>query len=437
MKARKLKKSEEYWARAEKTIPAGTQTLSKGPTQFVDGVAPKYLLRGKGSHVWDVDGNEYIDYGMACRPIILGYSYPRVDRAIIKQLKDGITFTLMHPLEVELTELLIETVPCAEMVRFGKNGSDVTSAAVRLARAYTGRDKVVCCGYHGWQDWYIATTERDKGIPKAVKDLTLTFQYNDVESLKKVFDENEDEIGTVIMEPTLVEAPRNNFLGKVKKLAREKGAVLVFDEIITGFRWAMGGAQEYFKVTPDLATFGKAMANGMPVSALVGKAEIMEKLDEVFFSFTFGGECLSLAAAIATIKEIMEKNVIEFIWKQGKKIMDGYNGIAKEHALNKFTRCTGYAPESLVKFTDEGGRESLEMKSLFQQEAIKRGVLFTGYHSMCFSHNDEDLEKTFEVYGEAMGLLKKAVAEGRVSEYLEGRAVRPVFRVTEFGTGQQ
>jgi len=432
-----LAKSERYWARAKKLIPAGTQTLSKGPTQFVDGVAPKYLVRGKGSHVWDVDGNEYIDYGMACRPIILGYSYPRVDEAIIKQLRDGITFTLMHPLEVELSELLVKIVPCAEMVRFGKNGSDVTSGAVRLARAYTGRDKVVCCGYHGWQDWYIATTERNKGIPKAVKELSLTFKYNDIESLKKVLEENEDEVAAVTMEPTLIEAPRDGFLGEVKKVAHEHDAVLIFDEIITGFRWALGGAQEYFSVIPDLATFGKAMANGMPLSALVGKKRVMEELDEVFFSFTFGGECLSLAASIATISEIIEKNVIKFIWKQGKKLMDDYNELAKEHGMEGSTRCIGYPPESLVTFTDEHGNESYEMKSLFQQEAIKRGILFTGYHSICFSHSDEDVERTLEVYDDAMKILKKAITEEKISKYLEGKPVRPVFRALKFSTEQQ
>lgn len=433
---RSLRKSEGYWARAKKIIPAGTQTLSKGPTQFVDGIAPKYLLKGMGSHVWDVDGNEYIDYGMAIKPIILGYSYPRVNEAITKQLKDGTTFTLMHPLEVELAELLIKIIPCAEMVRFGKNGSDVTSGAVRLARAYTGRDKIACCGYHGWQDWYIATTDKNKGIPNAVKDLTLKFRYNNIESLKKIFDENHDQIAAVIMEPTLVEAPKDNFLQKVKDVAHKNNALLIFDEVVTGFRWSLGGAQEYFKVTPDLAAFGKAMANGMPVSAIVGKADVMEKLNEVFFSFTFGGECLSLAAAIATINEITEKNVIEFIWKQGKKIKDGYNKIAEEHGMESYTKCIGYDPASQVEYKDQQGTESLEMKSLFQQEAIERGVLYTSYHSICFSHSDEDLTKTLEVYNEAMQVFKKAIKENAVSKYLKGPPVQPVFRSVKFSADQ-
>lgn len=425
---RDLAKSEEYWRRAEQIIPAGTQTMSKGPTQFVDGVAPKYIRRGKGCHVWDVDGNEYIDYGMGLRPLVLGYSYPAVDEAITEQLKEGITFTLMHPLEVELSELLIKIIPCAEMVRFGKNGSDVTSAAIRLARAYTGRDKILCCGYHGWQDWYAATTERNRGIPKAVRKLSFSFPYNDTESLERLFAENKGQVAAVIMEPVGVEPPVDNFLERVKKLANENSAVLIFDEIITGFRFALGGAQEYFGVIPDLATFGKGMANGMPLSALVGRREIMKELESVFFSLTFGGEVLSLAASVATIKEIKERNVIEHLWKQGRKLQDGYNQLAREMALENHTRCIGYAPSTLVTFREAQGKDSLALKSLFQQEAIKRGVLFTGYHSMSYAHSDDDIDKTLEVYGDAMRILKKAVTEKDITKYLEGKPVQPVFR---------
>jgi glutamate-1-semialdehyde 2,1-aminomutase/spore coat polysaccharide biosynthesis protein SpsF len=425
---RELTKSEDYWSRAEKIIPAGTQTLSKGPTQFVRGVAPKYLKSGKGSHVWDVDGNEYIDYGIGCNSILLGYAYPQVNRAITKQLKDGINYTLMHPLEVELSELLIETIPCAEMVRFGKNGSDVTSAAIRVARAYTGRDKIVCCGYHGWQDWYVATTERNKGIPQAVKGLSFTFRYNNIESLEKVFSENKGEIAAVIMEPVGVHPPQNNFLKKVKEITHKNGAIFIFDEVLTGFRFSLGGAQEYFKVIPDLSCFGKTLANGMPVSAIVGKKEIMEKFNEVFFSFTFGGEALSLTAAMTTIKEMKERNVVAHLWKQGRKLQDGYNQLAKESGIERYTRCIGYPVRAIITFQDSEGKDSLEMKTLFQQEAIKRGILFTGYNGVSYSHKDEDIRKTLEVYKEAMGILKRAIEENNILKYLEGGLVHPVFR---------
>ena len=425
---RELVKSSEYWARAEGIIPAGTQTFSKGPTQFVKGVAPTYLQSGKGSHVLDVDGNEYIDYVMALGPITLGYSYPQVNEAIMRQLEQGITFSLMHPLEVELSELLIEIIPCAQMVRFGKNGSDATSGAVRVARAYTGREKIACCGYHGWQDWYVGTTTRDKGVPKSVKQLTIPFEYNNIQSLEKIFAENKDEIAAVIMEPIIIDEPRNNFLEKVKKLAHSHGAVLIFDEIVTGFRLALGGAQEYFGVIPDLAACGKGMANGMPIAAVVGKKELMKEFERVFFSFTFGGEALSLAAAMAAIKEMREKDVIQHFWKQGKKLKEGYNKLAQKYGLAEYTQCTGLPAHAAIYFRDLNGQDSLEMKSLFHQEVIKRGILTMGVHNLCFSHTDKDIEQTLEAYEDALRIIRQAIDEGDVERYLEGEKIQPVFR---------
>ena len=430
MVEKSLTKSEEYWDRAKNLIPAGTQCLSKGPTQFVDGVAPKYLKKGKGCHVWDVDGNEYIDYGMGLRPIILGYCYPAVNEAIAKQLKDGITFTLMHPLEVELAELLANTIPCAEAVRYGKNGSDATTAAIRVARSYTGRDKIAICGYHGWHDWSIITTERNKGIPKVMKQLSFTFEYNNIESLKELFDAYPDEFAAVIMEPVGITPPQNDFLKEVKEITHKNGAVLIFDEIITGFRFSLGGAQEYFGVVPDLAAFGKAMANGMPMSALVGKEEIMNVLNETFFSFTFGGECLSMVAAIATINELREKNVIDFIWTQGRKLKEGYNRLANELELEEYTRCVGYPPNALVKFYGKTSDESLLMKSLVQQELLKRGILWAAYHAISYSHKDLEISTTLEAFNDALRVLKKAICEEKIEKLLEGKPVKPVFRET-------
>jgi len=428
VRKRTLVKSEEYWKRAKTTIPAGTQCLSKGPTQFVDGVAPKYLVRGKGCHVWDVDGNEYIDYGMGLRPIILGYCYPAVDKAISRQLGDGITFTLMHPLEVEVAELLTDIIPCAEAVRYGKNGSDATTAAVRVARAYTGRDKIAICGYHGWHDWYIVTTNRNKGVPKIMKQLSFTFQYNNIESLKKLFDAYPDEFAAVIMEPVGVTPPKDDFLKQVQKITHDHGAILIFDEIITGFRLSLGGAQEYFGVTPDLATFGKAMANGMPISALVGKQEIMNVLNDTFFSFTFGGECLSLAATIATINELKAKKVIPFIWAQGKKLQEGYNKLTRELKLEDYTQCVGYPPSTLAKFFGKKSEDSLLMKSLVQQELLKMGILWAAYHAISYSHKNVEIDRTLEAFEGALKILKKASRAGDIGKFLEGKPVKPVFR---------
>ncbi len=425
---RSLTKSDEYWTRARGLIPAGTQCLSKGPTQFVDGVAPKYLKRGKGCHVWDVDGNEYIDWGMGLRTVILGYGYAAVNEAITRQLEDGTNFTLMHPLEVEVAELLKKLIPCAEAVRYSKSGSDVTTAAVRGARAYTGRDKVSICGYHGWHDWYVVTTERNKGVPKILKQLSFVFQYNNVESLKQLFDTYHDEIAAVIMEPVGVTPPTTGFLSDVRKVTHDNGAVLIFDEIITGFRFALGGAQEYFKVTPDLATFGKAMSNGMPISALVGKEEIMSVFNDTFWSSTFGGECLSLAAAMATINELKKKKVIDFIWAQGTKLQDGYNKLANEHKLEKYTQCVGYPPSSLIKFSGRAPGESLLMKSLVQQELLNRGILWAAYHAISYAHNDKEINTTLEAFDDALSILGKAINKGDITKSLEGKPVKPVFR---------
>jgi glutamate-1-semialdehyde 2,1-aminomutase/spore coat polysaccharide biosynthesis protein SpsF len=425
---RELRNSYEFKHRAQVLIPGGSQTLSKGPTQFVQGVAPTFLARGQGSHVWDVDGNEYIDYPMALGPVILGHCYPAVDAAVRRQMQNGTTFSLPHALEIEVAECIVAMIPCAEMVRFGKNGSDATAGAVRLTRAYTGRDLIACCGYHGWQDWYIGSTTFNRGVPNAVQQLTLTFEYNNIESLKQIFSDHPGQVAGVILEPVGIIAPESGFLREVRALCRREGSLLIFDEVITGFRLARGGAQEYFGVVPDLACFGKALANGYPLSAVVGPTEIMKIFEETFFSFTFGGEALSLAAARATMEEIVEKEVIAHLWEQGQKLLDGIRVLAREFGADRVVRCIGFPPRTVVTFYDESGRESLLIKSLFQQECLKRGVLFSGGHNLCFSHSDEDIDSTLRVYRAALEILADAIRKDKVSEYLEGEPVAPVFR---------
>ena len=425
---RKLTQSDKLKAKAEKLIPSGTQTFSKGSSQYVQGVAPVYLKRGQGSHVWDVDGNEYIDYPMALGPIILGHNYPAVTEAVVRQIHDGTTFSLPHPLEVAVAEMLVETIPCAEMVRFGKNGSDATAGAVRVARAYTQRDIIACCGYHGWQDWYIGTTTRNKGVPETVEKLTVSFDYNNISSLERMFSEHPGQVAAVIMEPVGVIEPAKDFLQQVQKVTKKNGTLLIFDEVITGFRLALGGAQEYFGVTPDLACFGKAMANGYPLSAIVGRRDVMEWFDEVFFSFTFGGETLSLAAAKATISEMKGKSVISHLWEQGRKLKDGYNVLAKEFGVNDFTECIGLSPRTVIAFKDEAGEESLIFKSLFQQECLKRGILFSGGQNICFRHSNADIDQTLRVYRSAMEILAEAINHKDALQRLAGQPISPVFR---------
>ncbi|MFW5662571.1 MAG: aminotransferase class III-fold pyridoxal phosphate-dependent enzyme, partial [Bacteroidota bacterium] len=372
-----IRESKKLYDRATGLIPNYTQTLAKGPTQHIKGVAPIYLAKGKGCRVWDVDGNEYIDYTMGVGPLSLGYGYERIDNAIKKQLEDGITFSLPHPLEVELAELIREIIPNAESVRYSKIGNDVTTAAVRLARAFTGKNTVLCCGYHGAQDWYIAVTDWDKGIPGYTKEHTYTFNYNDIGSLLNSID---DDTAAVILEPVVFDEPKDNFLHKLRDICIEKGIVLIFDEMWTGFRMALGGAQEYFGIKADLATYSKAIANGMPISVLTGRYDIMKLLEkEVFFYGTFGGEALSLAAAKETILELRDKQVPEYLAEQGKKLKDGYNEIVQSLGMD-YTGCKGYDFRSLITFDASAGKP-LELKSLLQQEMIKRGVLWGGFHN--------------------------------------------------------
>ncbi len=423
-----ITESEKLHARATGLIPAFAQTLAKGPTQYVDGVAPKYLQRASGSHVWDVDGNEYLDYNMAIGPISLGYGYPAVNDAIRRQLEDGIVFPLIHPLEVAVAELVREVIPNAESVRYAKTGAEVTSAAVRLARAYTGRDKVLCCGYHGWHDWYIGITARNAGVPQAVKDLVYTFNYNDMDSVMAALDE---QTACVILEPMTFDFPKGDFLNKLKDACAANGSLLIFDEMWTGFRWALGGAQEFFGVTADLACYSKAIANGMPIAVLAGRADVMSLLDEqVFFFTTFGGEVLSLAAAQATIRELRDKNVPADLAAKGQTLMDGYNDIATELGIRDITHCKGHPARGLIVFDDKAG-QSLLMKSLVQQELIKRGILWSGFHNMCYSHSAADLDHTLAAYGEVLAELKGALEAGDIESRLRGRPVQPVFRRTD------
>jgi glutamate-1-semialdehyde aminotransferase len=422
-----ISQSQALYARATGLMPAYTQTLAKGPTQYVDGVAPKYLQRAKGSRVWDVDGNEYIDYSMGIGPISLGYSYDVVDEAVRRQLADGITFSLVHPLEVEVSELVREVIPNAEMVRIAKAGAEVTSAAVRAARAYTGRDKVLCCGYHGWHDWYIGITARDYGVPQAVKDLVHTFSYNNMDSVLAGLD---SETAAVILEPMTFDFPKDDFLHRLKDACQANGTLLIFDEMWTGFRWALGGAQEAFGVVPDLACYSKAIANGMPIAVLTGRADVMRLFDEhIFFFTTFGGEALSLAAARATIHELREKEVPAYLARQGQVLIDGYNEIADELGIRDYTFAKGHPARGIINFDDKGG-EALLMKSVVQQELLRHGILWSGFHNMCYSHTDADVEYTLEAYRRVLPVLRAGLESNDLEARLRGRPVQPVFRRT-------
>jgi len=425
---RRLEESARLLERAKRVIPAYTQTLSKNPTQWVQGVAPAYVSRAEGAYVWDVDGNRYLDFPMALGPIILGYGHPAVGEAIERQLRDGIVFTLPHPVEVEVAERIAALVPCADRVRFAKTGSDATTASVRLARACTGRDGVIVCGYHGWQDWYIGTTSRAIGVPEAVRALSDSFVLNDLGSLDAALERQAGTTAAVVLEPVGAEEPADGFLQGVVDRTHAAGALVVFDEIITGFRLAPGGAQERYGVVPDLAAFGKALGNGMPISALVGKAEYMDRLEDVFFSGTHGGEALSLAAANAVLDELTPE-LYEALFSRGERLRTGIQDGIDEAGVGELVSIGGAAPRTVTIVREpESSDGQLLARSIVQQELLKRGVLFNGSNFICAAHTDEDIDHAVESHREAFGVLADALRTGDLGAALDGSPVQPAFR---------
>jgi glutamate-1-semialdehyde 2,1-aminomutase len=426
---RSYEQSQRYLARAEQTIPLGSQTFSKSRTQFPFGVSPYFVTRARGSRIWDVDGNEYIDFINSLASVTLGYDDPDVTAAVKAQLEQGVIFSLPHTIEAEVAELICEMVPCAEMVRFGKNGSDATSGAIRLARAWTDRDRVAVCGYHGWQDWYIGSTVRNRGVPRAVRELTHTFAFNDAESLRKLLAERPGEFAAVILEPMNVTDPQPSFLKQVQELTHAHGALLVFDETITGFRYAKGGAQELFGVVPDLATFGKGLANGYPVSAVAGRRPIMKLMEEIFFSFTFGGEALSLAAARATLRKLQQQDVIGTLRSRGERLIAGVRERIQRHGVGELLSISGHPSWSFLLVKDVPGASQWQTKTLLMQELFARGILAYGTHNLSYAHSEADIDRLLGTYDEVFPLLRAGALEGRMGELLRCKPLEPLFKV--------
>ena len=423
----RFERSMSWLARARQVVPGCAQTLSKGPSMFVEGAYPVFLERGRGCRVWDVDGHEYIDYILGLASITLGYAYPPVVEAVARQLEQGSIFSLPHPLEVEVSERLREVIPCAEMVRFLKTGSEADAAAVRVARAATGRDMVLFAGYHGWHEWHAVTTPRSKGIPKDFSRLIAPFDYNDLGSLERALDEHHGRVAAVIMEPVLLDAPRPGFLEGVKAAAHRHGALLIFDEIISGFRWAVGGAQEYFGVVPDLATFGKGMANGLPLSAVVGRADLMREFEEIFVSSTFGGDTLALAACRATLDEYRRLPVIDHLWRMGRRFQEGFAAAAMR--LGVPARSIGYPVHPKIVIDHRSAETQRLLMSLFLQETGRRGVIFhfAGFN-ISYSHAEADVDETVTACEEALRVVGAALEDGRIAERLEGKPYQEAFR---------
>ena len=425
---RKFTKSEAHLIRAEHTIPLGSQTFSKSRTQYPVGISPLYIEKAKGCQVWDIDGNKYIDLVSSLASVTLGYGDSRVDGAVRTQLKNGVNFSLPGILEAEVAEMICELVPSAEMVRFGKNGTDATSAAVRLARAYTGKDRVLVCGYHGWQDWFIGSTTRNKGVPSAVSELTETFKYNNLDSLKELVT-NRQDIACVVMEPMNSTYPEPGFLEGVRELTRQHGIVLVFDETITGFRFSEGGAQELFNVIPDLSTFGKGIANGYPLSVITGNREIMMGMEEVFLSGTFGGELLSLAAAKVVLQLHLKKKIASNLSLIGEDLNLRVRQLIKASNLTELLQLSGHPSWTFLNWKQFGQIDLNQAKTLFMQEMFQEGILILGTHNVTTSHSQKHLERIINAYEKTLPKIADSLASNSFQEKLRATPLNPLFKI--------
>jgi glutamate-1-semialdehyde 2,1-aminomutase len=430
-----LKRSSKIQPRFNELIPGGCHTYAKGDDQYPQDM-PVYISHGKGSHVWDIDGNEYIEYGMGLRSITLGHAFKPIVDAAYRQMLLGNNFVRPAKIELECAEEFLSIIDGAEMVKFCKDGSDATSGAVKLARAYTGRDHVAICGdqpFFAVDDWFIGSTPMSAGIPACTKELTVAFHYNDIGSVNELFGKYPGKIACVILEAEKYDPPQNDFLSELLRIAHNNGAVFILDEMITGFRWHLGGAQKKYGIVPDLSAFGKALGNGFAISALAGKREIMElgglhhDKERVFLmSTTHGAENHALAAALATMKFYKKNPVIETLYRQGRKLADGVNGVSRELGLLEQVSIIG--PDCCSVFTsrDQHGKPSQPFRTLFLQETMKRGLLMPS-SIVSYSHSDQDIEQTVKNIAEALVIYKKALREG-IDKYLAGESVKPVFR---------
>lgn len=425
-----------YSQRLHEAIPGGAHTYSRGDDQYPAN-APQILERGEGAYVYTPEGEKFLDYGMALRAVTLGYAELSVAAAAIKQIHFGNNLTRPSLIELQAAELMCELFPAVEMVKFAKNGSVVTTAALKVARAYTGRKYVARCLDHpffSYDDWFIGDTALKRGIPEEHYELTLNFRYNDIDSVKALFDRYPGQIAGLIMEPATGGHPEDNFLHKVQTLCRENGTVFILDEMITGFRWDLQGAQKYYDIVPDLCTFGKGMANGFSVAALGGKREIMniggileEGKERLFLiSTTHGAEMCGLGAFVETIKFYREHNVIGHLWEYGEKLIGGMNAIAKELGIEKEFEFCGVPCSPGYATRDRQGNVSLPLRTLFSQEMIKQGVLMP-WVAISYAHGEKELEMTLKAARAALEVYKKALDEG-VEKYLVGPAIKPVFR---------
>jgi len=425
----RYQRSTEFLNHAESRIPLGSQTFSKSRTQYPVGISPLFMHKAKGCHTWDIDGNKYIDLVSSLASVTLGYQNPAVNTAVRKQLGMGTIFSLPGKLEYEVAEKIVDLVPSAELVRFGKNGSDATSAAIRIARAYTGRTIVAVCGYHGWQDWFIGSTSRNKGVPKEISDLTKTFAFNNLQSLSEIFKSNSGNVAAVILEPMNSTWPIEGFLSEIRRMCSENGTLLIFDETITGFRFAKGGAQELFNIIPDLTTLGKGLANGLPLSAVVGKREIMGEMSEIFFSCTFGGELLSLAAANEVLRMYQQEDITDRLTVAGELLSELTNEEIVKHNLHEVLSLSGHPTWKFLNWRDHESATALEIKTYFMQECFREGILVLGTHNVTTKHTKKIVKEIAKAYSKIFAKIAMKLKSNQLIDSLEVEPLVPLFKV--------
>lgn len=430
-----MNRNEEYSQKAHKYIPAGAHTYSRTDEVF-PGNAPRIIEKGKGAYCWDMDGNCFIDYGMACRSVTIGYNYDRISKAAIEQILNGNTATKASKIEVEAAETLCNLVPWIDMVKFAKNGSTVTSAATKLARAYTGRKYIARCKEHAffsYDDWFIGSTVMNAGVPEDIQNLTVQFSFNNIESVKSMFEKYKNQIACLIMEPCDTEEPKDDFLRKVGEICKENGTVYILDEMITGFRWDLKGACQYYGVKPDLVTYGKGMANGFSVAALGGKREIMEQgalipgKERVFLiSTTHGAEMSSLGAFVETMKVYQEENVTEHIWKMGHRLCQELRDLTKEYGVSNLLYTEGAECSPNLVVCDKNGTPSFEYRTVFLQEMINNGILMP-YIAIAYQHGEKEIDATLDAARKAVKIYVDSL-NGDVNSFITGNIIKPVFR---------
>lgn len=437
-KSKSLKKGLALWNKAKKIIPGGTQLLSKRSEMFLPEQWPSYFKRAKGVEVRDLDGNKFIDmYSVGIGSCILGYADPDVNKAVKKVIDEGSMCTLNSPEEVELAELLIKLHPWAQQVRYARCGGEAMAVAVRIARAHTGKDKVAFCGYHGWQDWYLASNLADdknldghllpglepKGVPRALKGTSIPFHYNNIKELEKIIAENKD-IGAIVLEPVRHQEPENGFLQKVRKIADNVGAVLIFDEVSSGFRFNVGGVHLKYGINPDIAVFAKGMSNGFPMAAIIGKKGIMEAAQETFISSTYWTERVGPTAAIATIKKMMKNNVPLYLEKTGLYLIKNLKKLSEKHQI----RMKIIGLPALIHFDFQYGSQTQAVKTLFTQEMLKEGFLASSGIYVCYAFKKDQIDKYLKSIDKVFPIIKMAIEENKINSLLKGPVAHTGFQ---------